>query len=130
MISRLKRTDHERKTVNCLESEPRNELARFVDPGAPEGGLRTSRVHPTDVLAELSVLLEEYAPTWYPERLRHRILAALRLPTEVLVEVCALLEDHAPAWYTDQQRCQALYTLKTLGLLESEASKESTGDPL
>ena len=82
-------------------------------------------MHPTDVLAELSVLLEEYAPTWYSEKLRHRILAALRLPTDVLVEVCALLEDHAPTWYTDQQHGRALSTLQALGLLESEASKES-----
>ena len=85
-------------------------------------------MHPTDALAELSVLLEEYAPTWYSERQRHRILAALRLPTDVLVEVCALLEDHAPIWYTDQQRGRTLGTLQALGLLESEASKKSKDD--
>jgi hypothetical protein len=81
-------------------------------------------VHPVDVLAELSVLLEQYAPAWYSEKLRHRILAALRLPTDVLVELCAVLEDHAPNWYTDEQRVRALGTLQTLGLLESEASEE------
>ena len=80
-------------------------------------------MHPVDVLAELSVLLEEYGPTWYSEKLRHRILAALRLPTEVLVEVCALLEDHAPAWYTEEQQGRALGTLQALGLLEFETSE-------
>jgi hypothetical protein len=99
--------------------------ARRVDPSASEGWPETSQVHPTDVLAELSVLLEEYAPPWYSERQRNRILVALRLPTEVLVEVCALLEDHAPTWYTDRQRGQTLGTLQALGLLQSEPSMES-----
>lgn len=30
------------------------------------------------VLAELFILLEEYAPAWYTEELRNRALAALR----------------------------------------------------
>jgi hypothetical protein len=87
-------------------------------------------VHAADVLAELSVLLEEYAPSWYSEKLRHRILAALRLPIDVLVELCALLEDHAPTWYTEQQRGRALGTLKVLGLLEFESSNESKDNQL
>jgi hypothetical protein len=99
--------------------------ARQVDASAPQGWPDASQVHPTDVLAELSVLLEEYTPSWYSERQRHRILAALRLPTEVLVEVCALLEDHAPTWYTDRQRGRTLGTLQALGLLQSEPSMES-----
>jgi hypothetical protein len=110
--------------MNCSEFERRVEQhARGINPSGSEGRPETSQVHPTDALAELSVLLEKYAPTWYSEKLRHRILAALRLPTDVLVEVCALLEDHAPTWYTDQQRGRALSTLQALGLLE-EASKE------
>ena len=92
--------------------------ARWDDSQAREGRSENSQVHPTDVLAELSVLLEEYAPTWYSEKLRHRILSALRLPTDVLVEVCALLEDNAPAWYTEQQQGRALGSLQALGLLD------------
>lgn len=108
--------------MNCSEFEPGFE--QRVDPHVPE------QVHPVDVLAELSVLLEEYAPIWYSEKLRHRILAALRLPTDVLVETCALLEDHAPTWYTEQQRGRALGSLQALGLLESEASAESKNNQL
>jgi hypothetical protein len=85
----------------------------------------TLQRHPADVLAELCVLLEEYAPTWYSKQLRCRVLKAIRLPTEVLVELCALLEDHAPTWYTKRQRRQALDVLQTLGLLEEEAPDES-----
>lgn len=81
----------------------------------------TPRDHqPAEVLADMAVLLEEYAPVWYVEDLRHRVLTAMRLPTDVLVEVCAVLEDHAPSWYTDQQRGRALATLQALGLLEPE----------
>jgi len=106
--------------MNCSEFEPGFEQhAQRVDPHAPE------QVHPADVLAELSVLLEEYAPVWYSEKLRHRILVALRLPIDVLVETCAILEDHAPTWYTEQQRGRALGTLQGLGLLESEASEQA-----
>jgi hypothetical protein len=109
--------------MNCPEFKTRvEEHARRVDPSAPAGRSKTSQVHPIDVLAELSVLLEEYAPTWYSEKLRRRILAALRLPTDVLVELCALLEDYAPTWYTEQQRDRALDTLQALGLLELEPS--------
>ena len=116
---------------NIVKLTPRVEQhARRVDLSAPEARAQTPLVHPTDVLAELSVLLEEYAPTWYSERVRHRILAALRLPTEVLVEVCALLEDHAPTWYTDQERERALGTLQALGLLQLEASNESKNNQL
>lgn len=111
---------------NTVKLTPRVEQhARPLDPSATEDRLQTPIVHPSDVLAELSVLLEEYAPTWYSERVRHRILVALRLPTEVLVEVCALLEDHAPTWYTDQERERALGTLQGLGLLQLEPPKES-----
>lgn len=109
--------------MNCSRVE--QDDVRAVNPDAPEGRSVTSPAHPVDILAELSVLLEEYAPAWYSEKLRHRILAALRLPTDVLVELCALLEDHAPAWYTEQQRRQALGTMQALGLLEVEASKET-----
>lgn len=116
---------------NTMKLPPHVEQhARRVDPSAPKGQPETSQVHPADVLAELSVLLEEYAPTWYSEKQRHRIQAALRLPTEVLVEVCALLEDHAPTWYTDQQRGRALGTLQGIGLLQLEASNESKDNPL
>jgi hypothetical protein len=93
-------------------------VAPWVDARAREGRSEISRLHPADVLAELSVLLEEYAPTWYSEKLRHRILAAQRFPTEVLVEICALLEDHAPAWYTEEQQGRALGSLQALGLLD------------
>jgi hypothetical protein len=117
--------------MNYSEFERRVEQdARRVDPSAAEGRPETSQVHAADVLAELSVLLEEYAPSWYSEKLRHRILAALRLPIDVLVELCALLEDHAPTWYTEQQRGRALGTLKVLGLLEFESSKESKDNQL
>jgi hypothetical protein len=112
-------------SMNCSKTKSSVEQhARRVDASALEGWPDTSQLHPTDVLAELSVLLEEYAPSWYSERQRHRILAALRLPTEVLVEVCALLEDHSPTWYTDRQRGRTLGTLQALGLLESEPSME------
>jgi len=113
------------KDKNIMKLKPHVEQhPPRVDPRAPEGRLETSQLHPADVLADLSVLLEEYSPTWYSERLRHRILAALRLPIDVLVEVCALLEDHAPAWYTDQQRERALDTLQNLGLLQPDAPTE------
>jgi len=111
--------------MQCSEfKSPVEHHTRPVDPSTP-GRQQASPLHLSDILAELSVLLEEYSPTWYSERLRHRILAALRLPTEALVEVCALLEDHAPTWYTDQQRGRALGSLHALGLLESERSVES-----
>lgn len=86
----------------------------------------TLQMHPVDVLAELCVLLEQYAPTWYSEELHYRVLKAIRLPTEVLVEVCALLEDYAPTWYTERQRTRGLDVLQTLGLLEEETPGEST----
>src|SRR5436309_1452605 len=76
----------------------------------------TEQMHPADVLAELCVTLEEYAPTWYSEQLHYRVLKAIRLPTEVLMELCALLEDHAPTWYTKCQRTRVLDVLQTLGL--------------
>ncbi len=85
----------------------------------------TEQMHPADALAELCVLLEEYAPTWYSEQLHYRVLRAIRLPAEVLVELCALLEDHAPIWYTKCQRTRVLDVLQTLGLLEEEAADES-----
>ena len=80
----------------------------------------TLQRHPADVLAELGVLLEEYAPTWYSEQLHYRVLKAIRLQTEVLVELCALLEDHAPAWYTEPQRRRGLDVLQSLGVIEEE----------
>jgi hypothetical protein len=85
----------------------------------------TPEVHPSEVLAQLCVLLEEYAPTWYEQRLRHRVLTALRLPTDVLVELCALLEDHAPTWYSEKQHARGLGVLKALGLLEQDTPEES-----
>lgn len=75
-------------------------------------------VNTTEVLGELCVLLEEYAPSWYSAKQRNRVLAALRLPTDVLVELCALLEDYAPSWYSEEKRNRALATLRGLGLLE------------
>jgi hypothetical protein len=84
-----------------------------------------SEVNPSEVVVELCVLLEEYAPTWYEEGLRHRVLTALRLPTDVLVELCALLEDHAPTWYTEKQRMRALGVIQALGLLEQDTHEES-----
>ena len=87
-------------------------------PGAPLAG------HPHEVLRELGVLLEEYAPTWYAEDLRHQVVTALRLPIDVLVELCALLEDHAPTWYTDRQHARALRALEALGLLEPTPCEE------
>jgi|SRR5215467_8407549 len=114
---------------NTMKLPPRVEQgARWMDRSAAQEGPEASREHPADVLADLSVLLEEYAPSWYSEKLRHRMLAALRLPTEVLVEVCALLEDHAPTWYDDQQRGRTLGTLQALGLLELEASTDPKDD--
>lgn len=110
--------------MNYSEFEPRVEQhAQPVDPSAPECRPESSQVDSMDILVELSVLLDDYSPTWYSEKLRHRILAALRLPTDVLVELCALLEDHAPTWFTEQQRGRALGTLEALGLLELEGSK-------
>ena len=96
-----------------------------VDLSRLEAWPEASKVHPSNVLSELTVLLEDYAPTWYSEELRGRILTAMRLPTDVLVEVCALLEDYAPSWYTDEPRKRALDTLQALGLLESEPITES-----
>lgn len=75
-------------------------------------------INPTEVLGELCVLLEEYAPNWYSATQRKRVLAALRLPTDVLVELCALLEDYAPTWYSEERRNRALDALRGLGLLE------------
>jgi hypothetical protein len=75
-------------------------------------------VNPTEILGELCVLLEEYAPSWYSEKQRKRVLAALRFPTDVLVELCALLEDYAPSWYSEEKRNRALAALQGLGLLE------------
>jgi hypothetical protein len=86
----------------------------------------TEQTHPADALAELCVLLEEYAPTWYSEQLHYRVLKAIRLQTEVLVELCALLEDHAPTWYTECQRTRVLEVLQRLGLLEEEASPDES----
>jgi hypothetical protein len=105
--------------MSCPEFAPsiRKDVARS-DIGLPACEPTTTlRDQPIEVLAELGVLLEEYAPLWYAEDLRHRILTALRVPTAVLVEVCALLEDHAPSWYTDRQRGRALGTLRALGIL-------------
>lgn len=117
---------HEKNTMKLPPRvEPR---ARRME--SPQGRPEAFQVHPADILADLSVLLEEYAPSWYSEKLRHRMLAALRLPTEVLVEVCALLEDHAPTWYNDQQRGRTLGTLQALGLLELEASTDPKDDQL
>jgi hypothetical protein len=74
-------------------------------------------------LAELSVLLREYAPSWYTAEQRNRVLAAWRLATDVLLELCALLEDYAPSWYTEQQRDRALGVVQALGLLEQPDRK-------
>jgi hypothetical protein len=75
-------------------------------------------------LAELCVLLEEHAPSWYSEEQRKRVLAARRLPIEVLVELYALLEDYAPTWYTEEHHDRAMSVLRALGLLEIGMDKE------
>jgi hypothetical protein len=84
-------------------------------PGTPPAA------HPDEVLRELGVLLDEYAPTWYTGELRHGVVTALRLPIDSLVELCALLEDYGPTWYTARQRGRALRALEALGLLETDA---------
>jgi len=38
-----------------------------------------TRPDPAEVLMELFLLLEEYAPTWYTESMHERVTAALRL---------------------------------------------------
>src|SRR5215470_4189660 len=53
---------------NTMKLPPRAEQhARRIDPSAPK--LETSQLHPGDVLVDLRVLLEEYSPSWYSERL-------------------------------------------------------------
>jgi len=104
--------------MNYLEQHRFEQDERWDDPHARASRSESLQVHPVDVLEEFRVLLEEYAPTWYTEKLRHRLLAAQRLPTDVLVEVCALLEDHAPAWYTEEQQARTLDSLQALGLLD------------
>jgi hypothetical protein len=80
--------------------------------------LRKRSVDSHDVLTELSLLLEEYAPTWYTEEQRGRALAARRLPAEALLELVVLLEEYIPTWYTEKQRDRALAALQLLGLLD------------
>jgi hypothetical protein len=73
-------------------------------------------VNPNEVLTELCVLLEEYAPSWYSEEQRERALAAReRLTSEVLLELFTLLEDYGPTWYAEEQRDRALAALRVLG---------------
>lgn len=36
------------------------------------------------VLAEVQTLLEQYAPTWYSERLRSKIVTCLGMPLDML----------------------------------------------
>ena len=75
-------------------------------------------LNPIEVLSELCVLLEEYAPTWYTDEQRGRALAARRVPAEVLLELVALLEEYAPTWYKERQRDKTLAALHALGLLD------------
>jgi hypothetical protein len=103
-----------------FQSNVQDSLPQDLQGNAKAQSATTPSVHAADVLTGLCVLLEQYAPVWYSEDLRHRVLKAMRLPTEVLVELCALLEDHAPTWYTEYQRERALGVLQTLGILESE----------
>jgi hypothetical protein len=110
------------KSAGCSEFEPsdgKDVQQNDLKLSGPETATGTE-VQPIELLADLCILLEEFAPAWYPEYLRHRILKALQLPTEVLLEVCALLVDHSPTWYTDRQRARVLSTLETLGLLERD----------
>ena len=74
--------------------------------------------NPIEVLSELCVLLDEYAPTWYTDEQRGRALAARRVPAEVLLELVALLEEYAPTWYKERQRDKTLAALHALGLLD------------
>jgi hypothetical protein len=113
MVAEVEQSSHE-KSRQPVTHAPKQQTAT------------TLQMHPADVLAELCVLLEQYAPNWYSAELHYRVLKATRLPTEVLVELCALLEDYAPTWYTERQRTRGLDVLQTLGLLEEETPEEST----
>jgi hypothetical protein len=72
--------------------------------------------NPIKALAELCVLLEEYAPSWYSDEQRNRVVC-------VLVELCVTLEDRSPLWYTEEKRNRALAALRVLGLLSSGANE-------
>jgi hypothetical protein len=111
MVAEVEQSTHE-----IFESESHSPKRRTAT---------TLQIHPADVLMDLCVLLEQYAPTWYSEEQHHRVLKAIRLQTEVLVELCALLEDHAPAWYTEPQRRRGLDVLQSLGLIEEETLEQS-----
>ena len=111
--------------INMGRSESELSVEEHIQDTSRRQPATTPGMHPADVLAQLCVLLDEYAPTWYSEKMRRRMLEAVRLPTEVLVEVCALLEDHAPIWYTERQRGRALGALQILGLLEENTPEES-----
>jgi len=67
----------------------------------------TRRAEPSDrLLEEIVALLEDYAPSWYPQDLRDR---AKRQAGEnggsglaLLSELQELLQQYAPVWYTKQ----------------------------
>jgi hypothetical protein len=81
--------------------------------------------NPSEILDDLSVLLEEHAPSWYSEKERERVFVARRLPTEVLVELYALLEDYGPTWYTEEQHERAISVLRAFGLMDGGMEKQS-----
>lgn len=74
-------------------------------------------VNPEEVLTELYVLLQEYAPTWYAEKQRDSALDARRPRAQVLLELVTLLEEYAPTWYTEKQRGRAMDALRNLEVL-------------
>ena len=74
-------------------------------------------VDPKEVLAELCALLEQYAPQWYTEKQRDRVLDARRPRAEVLSELVTMLEEYAPPWYTEKQRGRAMEALRALQAL-------------
>lgn len=96
--------------------------ANFADEDSGQSSVRESEqlrsVNPNEVLRELCVLLEEYAPSWYAEKQRNIALAAQRPPTQVLLELVDLLEDYSPIWYTEEQRSRAFAALRVLPVLE------------
>ena len=81
-----------------------------------------------EVLTELCALLQEYAPTWYPEKQHDRALDARRPRAEVLLELVTLLEEYAPTWYTEKQRGRATDALRVLEVLGARGGPGSHSD--
>jgi hypothetical protein len=100
------------------EASPSAEIPSLENRSEAIPSLEIEFVNAAETLAEVSVLLEDYAPIWYTEKQHDQVLAALKIPAEILADLRDLLEDYAPIWYSQGLHDRMSAVIRRFGISE------------